>query len=135
MMFVASQTGDATNTPEIALATPEVAPSTITVNVTEAAVKSYFKDRPILIDIARCESTFRQFNADGTVHRGRVNNKDVGVMQINEHYHLDTATKKGIDIYTLEGNMEYARDLYDRQGSQPWISSAPCWNKAQVAAN
>lgn len=100
-----------------------------TIMSTEEYVREYFKDIPIMIQIARCESTFRQLRKDGEVHRGRVNNADVGVMQINEYYHLDTAVKKELDIHTIEGNTAYARDLYMRQGTQPWISSKPCWGK------
>lgn len=96
---------------------------------TEKYVRQYFKDIPIMIQVARCESTFRQLDDDGEIHRGRVNNADVGVMQINEYYHLETAEQKDLDIYTIEGNTAYARDLYERQGLQPWISSKPCWGK------
>lgn len=96
---------------------------------TEKYVREYFKDIPIMIQVARCESTFRQLDDDGSIHRGRVNNADVGVMQINEFYHLDTAEKKDYDIYTVEGNTAYARDLYERQGLRPWSSSKPCWGK------
>ena len=96
---------------------------------TESYVREYFKDIPIMIQIARCESTFRQLDRDGEIHRGRVNNEDVGVMQINEHYHLETSENKNYNIYTLEGNTAYARDLYERQGTKPWSSSKPCWGK------
>ncbi|KND49385.1 MAG: hypothetical protein AB198_02820 [Parcubacteria bacterium C7867-003] len=96
---------------------------------TEKYVRQYFKDIPIMIQIARCESTFRHLDDDGEIHRGRVNDADVGVMQINEFYHLETSEQKGIDIHTIEGNLAYARDLYERQGVQPWSSSKPCWGK------
>jgi len=96
---------------------------------TEEYIKNYFADIPIMIQVARCESTFRQLGKDGEVHRGRVNNKDVGVMQINEYYHLDTSKKKDYNIYTIEGNTAYARDLYEREGTRPWNSSKPCWGK------
>lgn len=96
---------------------------------TEQYVRQYFKDIPIMIQIARCESTFRHLDADGEIHRGRVNNADVGVMQINEFYHLDQAEKKDLNIYTIEGNVAYARDLYEREGTQPWASSKACWGK------
>lgn len=96
---------------------------------TEEYVRNYFADIPIMIQIARCESTFRHLSKDGEVHRGKVNNKDVGVMQINEYYHLDTSRKKDYDIYTIEGNTAYARDLYEREGTRPWNSSKPCWGK------
>lgn len=99
---------------------------------TEQYVRQYFKDIPIMIQIARCESTFRHLDDDGGIHRGRVNNADVGVMQINEFYHLDTAIEKNYDIHTIEGNTAYARDLYERQGTRPWNSSKPCWGKYLV---
>src|SRR5689334_3719567 len=65
-----------------------------TTMTTEKYVRQYFKDIPIMIQIAKCESTFRQLDEDGEIHRGRVNNADVGVMQINEFYHLNQAEKK-----------------------------------------
>lgn len=95
---------------------------------TEEYVRGYFKDIPIMADIAYCESRFRQFNTKtGEIFRGRVNNQDVGVMQINEYYHLDEAVDSNIDIYTLEGNTFYARELYEKFGTEPWNSSRPCW--------
>ncbi len=96
---------------------------------TEEYVKDYFKDIPIMIEVARCESTFRHLDEDGDIHRGRVNKSDVGVMQINEYYHLDQAEKRNLDIHTIEGNTAYARDLYEREGTRPWSSSKPCWGK------
>ena len=99
-------------------------------------VDTYFADTPILIKVAECESHFKQYDSDGSVHRGVVNNKDVGVMQINEHYHLSTAEALDLDIYTLQGNLAYAKYLYDQEGLQPWSSSKPCWGKSdKVAVN
>ena len=96
---------------------------------TEAFIKEYFSDIPIMIRIAKCESTFKQLDKDGDVHRGKVNNADVGVMQINEKYHLDTAEEADLNIYTLKGNAAYARKLYEKEGTKPWSSSKPCWGK------
>lgn len=104
------------------VATIETEPLTI-----EDQVRAHFSDVPALAGVAYCESRFRQYDANGNILRGIVNSRDVGVFQINEHYHLETALKKGIDLYTLEGNMEYARYLYENQGLQPWKASRPCW--------
>ncbi|MES2223414.1 MAG: hypothetical protein V4469_00610, partial [Patescibacteria group bacterium] len=72
----------------------------------EEKVKEYFKDSPIMIKVAWCESRDRQFEKDGvTPFTGRINQSDVGVMQINKYYHLDTAKKMGLDLNTIEGNM------------------------------
>lgn len=96
-------------------------------------VESYFSDIPVMIDIARCESRFRQYDAAGNVHRGEVNDKDVGIMQVNEYYHGTMAEKLGLDLYTMQGNVAYARYLYEKEGTAPWISSKPCWGKTQAA--
>jgi hypothetical protein len=97
---------------------------------TEAYIRNYFADLPIMIEVARCESQFRQTDSNGKVIRGKANRFDVGVMQINEHYHADTAKKLGYDIYSLEGNTSYARYLYDKYGIRPWIASTGCSTKS-----
>lgn len=99
----------------------------------EAKVRAYFSDIPVMAEVSRCESHFRQYDKNGDTFRGKVNPKDVGVMQINEYYHLKRAQKLGYDIYTVEGNLAYGRLLYTEQGTQPWISSSPCWSKTEVA--
>jgi hypothetical protein len=96
---------------------------------TEQYVRQYFSDIPIMIQVAKCESHFRQLDPDGDVHRGVVDSEDVGVMQINEHYQLATAEKENYNIYTLEGNTAYARELYEKEGTAPWSSSEACWGK------
>jgi hypothetical protein len=97
---------------------------------TEDIVRDYFADIPVMIQVARCESTFRHTLADGTVLRGRVDDRDTGVMQINTYYHGETAEQLGLDLENLYDNMAYARDLYERQGTQPWSASRPCWGRA-----
>lgn len=96
---------------------------------TEKIVRQYFADIPIMIQVARCESTFRHTLADGTILRGNVDNRDTGVMQINTFYHGQTAKAMELDLEDIYDNMAYARDLYERQGTQPWSASAPCWSR------
>ncbi|MBI5126684.1 MAG: hypothetical protein HZA80_02900 [Candidatus Taylorbacteria bacterium] len=114
--------------------TPIVAAATTTQAMTlEAYLRVYFADTPALVEIAKCESTFMHYDKKGRVVRGMVDPTDVGVMQINERYHDDQATKLGFDIRTVEGNLAYAKYLYGKQGSTPWNASKPCWGK-KVAA-
>ena len=96
---------------------------------TEDIVRQYFADIPVMIQVARCESTFRHTLADGTVLRGKVDNRDTGVMQINTYYHGDRAQELELDLENIYDNMEYARYLYEKQGVQPWSASAPCWSR------
>ena len=100
--------------------------------ILESYVAKQYADLPILVDIS-CESTFRQFDPNGDVIRGKVNKGDIGVMQINEKYHADEAAKLGYNIYTAEGNVAFAKYLYNKFGSDPWSSSSKCWSDAQLA--
>jgi hypothetical protein len=99
----------------------------------EKYLREHFADTPLLVEIARCESTFTQYDKEGNVIRGRVNSADVGVMQINEKYHLESAEKLGFDIHTVEGNVAYAKYLYEQFGASPWSASKPCWGGKIVA--
>ncbi len=136
-MIIALLTVAAINTvdvPEANYGTISVAES-MEVNVsdtasTEAIVRSYFHDIPIMISVARCESTFRHYLEDGSILKGRVDPADTGVMQINKRYHQPTAETLNLNLDNIYDNMEYARHLYEKQGVQPWSASAPCWDRS-----
>ncbi len=120
-----------------AATTPTVNSSDVAVTVQVAPptsfrdyVETYFSDVPVLVDIAKCESDFRQYDKDGSVLRGVANRYDVGVMQINEKYQLERAERLGYDIYSAEGNLAYARYLYGKEGTKPWQSSEKCWKQS-----
>ena len=93
----------------------------------EGYVRQYFAETPILAEIAKCESKFRQVDKDGNVLRGEVNKLDVGLMQVNEYYHEKKALDLGYDLTTVNGNLAYAKYLYDKEGVTPWNSSSKCW--------
>lgn len=116
-----------TETPIVAVAEERVTPAD-----TEAIVRDYFSDIPVMAEVARCESQFRHTLADGSVLRGKVDSRDTGVMQINTFYHGSRAATLGLDLENLHDNLAYARSLYEEQGTKPWNSSAPCW--ARVVA-
>lgn len=103
----------------------ETRPETVTEEIERVALENGVKPR-IALKVASCESGLRQFK-DGEVLRGEVNHSDVGLFQINEHYHLADAQKLGIDIYTVSGNIEFAMRLMAKQGTTPWLPSSPCW--------
>lgn len=79
--------------------------------------------------IAFCESSFRQFAADGSIVRGKRNTADVGLFQINEKYHFQKSRELGFDIYTVEGNVAYALWLIKNEGTKHWRWSQSCWKK------
>ena len=102
--------------------------------VMEKYLKQVYAGDPVLIDIARCESNFRQFDKNGQVVRGKVDRNDIGVMQINERYHDGTAKKLGLDIHSTPGNIAYAKYLYDKEGTKPWSASQKCWSVGNTLA-
>jgi hypothetical protein len=108
------------------------------VQTVEEYVREYYADTPVMADIASCESHFRQFDSTGSVLRGEVVHEDLGLMQVNETYHGATAKKLGLDLYSIQGNLAYAKYLYEEEGTEPWNSSWACWSKkghASVAIN
>jgi hypothetical protein len=109
----------------------EVAPSRTS---TEKIVRSYFRDIPVMVEIARCESTFRHELQDGSILQGRVDPADTGVMQINKRYHEADAVAMQLNLDDIYHNMAFARHLYETQGVQPWSASMPCWGDT-LAAN
>ena len=100
----------------------------------EEYVREYYKDTPILAEIAKCESRFRHLGKDGKILRGEVATEDVGVMQINEFYHDDRAKALGLNLHTLDGNLAYAKWLFGKEGTAPWFSSQKCWQRSDTLA-
>jgi hypothetical protein len=105
----------------------EIAPGTN--DGIELYVRNRFTNHPVLAEIARCESQFRQYGKTGAALRGTVVPSDIGVMQVNEYFHGDAAKKLGFDLHTIDGNLNYAEWLYEHQGVQPWSASRFCWAK------
>ena len=84
---------------------------------------------PILLKISKCESGGKQFKENGRVIRGKVTPSDIGKFQINEVIWNDKARELGFDIFTEEGNTQFAVWLLNNYGSAPWYLSSNCWNK------
>lgn len=95
-------------------------------------VETSFADAPIMVEIARCESQFKQFTKKGAVVKNP-HSTAIGLFQIMSSLHKETAAKMGMDITTVEGNTAYARYLYENEGTKPWNASKACWGKTQVA--
>ncbi len=95
----------------------------------EKFLKDYFADIPILAEIGRCESQNRQYNSKGDVLKGRKNTYDRGVMQINVLYHQKKAEEMGLNLHDIDDNVAFARYLYEKFGTKPWMSSSACWSK------
>ena len=97
---------------------------------TQAKVREYFKDTPVMIEIARCESNFRQFTDAGNVLRGGDGGGMIGVFQFFESIHATPAKALGFDITTLDGNLGYAKHVYQNESTTPWNPAKSCWDVA-----
>jgi hypothetical protein len=100
----------------------------------EAKVRAYFKDVPVMIEIARCESAFRQYTDSGAVLHGGASGGMIGVFQFFESVHAVPAKTLGFDLATLDGNLGYARHLYEAQGTAPWDPAKNCWDVSPAKA-
>ena len=89
---------------------------------------------PALKPVCACESVGKKnampthYDKNGNVLRGIVNSQDIGMCQINEYWNGAEAKSLGIDIYTLEGNIQFANILYKNRGLAPWKYSKSCWS-------
>lgn len=96
----------------------------------ENVVRASFSDMPEMITIAQCESGFRQFGLDGLPLRGGTGKKYIGIFQVAEDIHAAKAKNElAYDIYTIDGNIAYARYMYFASGSRPWKG---CLNGASI---
>lgn len=91
----------------------------------EAKVRVAFADVPVMIEIAKCESKFRQFTDAGNVFYGGAGGGMVGIFQFYESIHKTAAATLGYDLATVDGNIAYAKHLYKEQGVTPWQSCVP----------
>ncbi len=82
---------------------------------------------PVMHEIARCESRMHQFDKDGSVKIGEIT-PDRGLFQVAPLW-VPELKKAGIDPDTLEGNVQAARYIYNRQGLAAWSSSEHCWGE------
>ena len=79
----------------------------------------------------------RQFNSDGSLlwgHdpvTGKPIERDLGACQINTEVWASKAIQLGVNLYTLDGNVQFAKYLYDQYGMKPWSASASCWQQKQ----
>ncbi len=117
----ATTTIDIINT-ETATTTATSTPKLPTLAESEAIVRKYFVDDPIMITIAKCESGFRQYNNNDAPLIGH--GLYVGVFQIDQNIHAEFAKSLGMDIYTLDGNLAYAKRLKNASGTRPWANCA-----------
>lgn len=101
----------------------------------EREVRSYYADVPVLAEIARCESRFRHYDESGEVLMNEQGSSATGVMQIMASVHEVEAEKYGWNLKDFEGNMAYARKLYEQSGTKPWEASAFCWQNHYVQAD
>ena len=85
-------------------------------------IEEMFPEAPIMIDIARCESSFNPLADRGNL------NVDVGLFQINQ-VHLPRLQELGLDRRDIHDNLQFARMLYDESGTSPWYMSEHCWGK------
>ena len=89
----------ASSTPAVAAAVQ--APAVPAAQSVEQYVREYFKDAPVMAEIARCESRFRQYDSAGRVLRNEQGSSAMGVFQIMASIHAASAKKNlGFDIYT-----------------------------------
>jgi hypothetical protein len=93
----------------------------------EAFLRDYFSDIPVMVEIARCESTFD--NVQSNLRYQGERERSFGFFQIHEPSWHSTALELGLDQYQTDAmqNVLLARHLYELDGLNPWRFSKDCW--------
>lgn len=116
----------ATTTYDYSVLNAPISPEVI-VNEVSVIKEVWGEDSHIGLAIAQCESGIKQ-KINGVIVSNPVT-ADRGTFQINVEYHGDTARKMDLNIYTIEGNVLYAKYLFDKNGTRDWRASEHCWSK------
>lgn len=75
------------------------------------------------LGVAYCESRLLH-ERNGKITKSPT--KDYGLLQINYRW-IPTAEKLGYDIFDKEGNIKFAKWLYEKDGLSHWSASKNCW--------
>lgn len=107
---------------------PEIVMIEVKYNWTEERIieeiNKVFPDAPIMVKVAKCESSFKS-----DAYNGTNNSHDKGLFQISTKYHGAKVKELGLNMYDVKDNLAFARLLYEERGLEPWIWSKPCWSK------
>lgn len=90
-------------------------------------IRETFPEQPdLMVKIAKCEGV-KDGKLDPTVISPT---NDHGIFQINQYAHGKRLKELQIDPLTVEGNLKYARMLYESNGTNDWyMSKDKCWGK------
>jgi soluble lytic murein transglycosylase-like protein len=90
--------------------------------------------REILMAVAFKESTWRHYEKDGRVLRGRWSPSDVGIMQISEIAHPAAFPRAATDMrYNIEYGARYLKYQFERYGN--WNDAAAAYNFVSARRN
>jgi hypothetical protein len=95
-----------------------------------AILASFFKNDPVMVKVAACESSFWHTLPDGKLHVSG-DGKDVGQYQLRLPVHGDELSRYGLNPADFAHNVAFATHLYRRDGLRHWNSSRSCWETLQ----
>ncbi len=98
----------------------------VSTTTAKMAIEEVFGSDTPMVAVAECESRLLQFDKPNHPTKNPTSSA-YGLFQVMKSIHNDTALDMDMNIYTLKGNILYAKYLYDKEGLTPWISSSNCW--------
>lgn len=91
-------------------------------------VETEFGVGHVMVEIARCESSLRQYEG-GKVLMGGGGGNYIGIFQIGRQW-VNKAASLGFDVYTPEGNVGFAKWLYNAEIVE---RGQPLWRQWECA--
>ncbi len=95
----------------------------------EQQIRSTFIEEPDkAVRVAKCEGIVNG-KLDPKAFNHTNNSNDTGIFQISEKYHGQEVKRQGLDMENVIDNINYAHQLYKKNGWNDWVWSKHCWNK------
>ncbi len=91
-----------------------------------AILRAFFKNDPVMVHVAACESSLWHALPDGRLQVGP-DGLDVGAFMVRVPVHAHELLKYDLDPTRFEHNVAFATMLYRRDGLRHWKSSRTCW--------
>jgi hypothetical protein len=86
----------------------------------------HYRESPVMVKVAACESTLKHVLPDGRLNVGP-DGHDWGVLMVRKPVHEKDLRQLGINPADFAQNVAFATYLLGRDGLRPWVMSQRCW--------
>lgn len=113
-----------------ATSTPSLSSSDL-MKLASSTASKYGLDPVLVQKIIACESQWNPKTVHPNIRQGTTTpwSYDIGLLQINDHFHEAEWDAQGLDMKNPKDNLEFGLKMMKQEGTTPWNWSKWCWGK------